>query len=158
MRLHPTLFHKYLYTHTPSWHHFCTETNFIPTAANHQTQASPPASQSDFPWSCPAAENIFLPLRPERCLDHTSLFTELSASHSVLTRTTHTDRSGVERGSPEGRARPNDTVETRGAVWARRQTVKSEVWGCEECEEGGVKACTQQTPTAASQGGNESWC
>lgn len=55
------LFHKYSYTHTSwmaSWHHFCTETNFIPTAANHQTQSSPPASLSDFPWSCPAAKNL----------------------------------------------------------------------------------------------------
>lgn len=48
--------------------------------------------------------------------------------------------------------------EARRRVWARRQTVEYEVWGCEECQEGGVKACTQQTPTAASQRGNKSWC
>ncbi len=147
-----------------SWHNFCTELNFLPTATNHQTRSSLPVSLKSclyFPRSCHAANNTFLPLRPESCLDHTSLFTDFSASHCVLTRMTHTDGSGVERGSPEGRAQPNDTVagvQKRGAVWARRQTVEYVVWGCEECQEGGAKACTQQTPTAASQRGNESWC
>lgn len=95
-----------------SRHSSCIELNFLPTASNHQTQPSLSVSLQaclHFPWSCPAAKNIFLPLRPERQCDHLSIY-RFSASHSVLTRAAHTDRAGVERGSPEKQSRPNDTV------------------------------------------------
>lgn len=46
------------------------------------------------------------------------------------------------------------TVEKWCTAWTRRQTVELDVWGREERQEGGVKGCTHQTPTAASQ----SWC
>lgn len=55
-----------------------------PTATNHQT-SSPPLSFEfflHFPWSCLEAQSIFLPLRPECCLDHTLLFPDFSASHT----------------------------------------------------------------------------
>jgi len=41
------------------------------------------------------------PLRPQCCSDHTFLFQDFLASHSVLTRKAHTDSGGVQRGSPE---------------------------------------------------------
>ena len=147
-----------------SWHSSCIALNFLPTASNHQTLSSLPVSLQPclhFPWSCPAAKNIFLPLRPEHQHDHLSIY-RLSASHSVLTSAAHTDRSGVERGSPERQSTKwhsiSATVENWGTLCAMRQIVQYEVWGCEECEEGGTKSCTHQTPTAASQRGNESWC
>lgn len=64
-------------------------------------------------------------------LDHTYLFTDFSASHSVLTRTTHRDRSGVEVPKAglnqmtqwlgrSGEARRRVSEETNCRVWSLR--------------------------------------
>lgn len=114
------------------WHHH----NFLPTVTNHQTHSSFPVSPKSclhFPWSYPAAKNVFL------CHDHTSLFTDLSASHSVLTKMRHTNSTGVERGSSEGRA--TQMIQWLGCsaeLWhCVSEETNCKVWVCEECHEGG---------------------
>lgn len=110
--------------------------NFLPTVTNHQTHSSFPVSPKSclhFPWSYPAAKNIFL------CHDHTSLFTDFSASHSVLTKMRHTNSTGVERGSSEGRA--TQMIQWLGCsaeLWhCASEETNCKVWVCEECHEGG---------------------
>lgn len=92
------------------WHHGTMSAQIIISSPQPLTIKHSHLSQRLFTPAClshgviPTAQNIFLPLRPERREDHTYLFTDSFASHCVLTSATHTDRSGVERGSPEGRA------------------------------------------------------
>lgn len=148
-----------------SWHTFCTESNCLPQPLtikpNHLSQCLLSPACISHGVALQLRTSSFLPLRPERCLDHTYLFTDFSASHSVLTRPTHPDRSGVQRGSPEGRAQPNDTVARRSGETRRRVSEETSwrvglrLWRLSGRRREGLHLTS---PGAASQRGNESGC